>query len=95
MPATSNATNAARTRRNCEKPDILAPIHLEPRYLPGFKPAQREDFKTKTAVAFLKKSSAKDFYESGPRAVSQARSRLKKFFWFFLFTKRTACYSLL
>jgi hypothetical protein len=42
----------------------------------------------KQEVAFLKKSSAKNFYESGPWAVSTPREAEESFFCFFFVHKK-------
>jgi hypothetical protein len=49
-------------------------------------------FRTKKAVAFLKKSSAKNFDHSGYGRRKLPALEEQKFFWFFFFKKRTACF---
>jgi hypothetical protein len=48
----------------------------------------------KQAAAFLKKSGAKNFFDTGSgagqRQCQRHRTSIKKFFCFFLFTKRSA-----
>jgi hypothetical protein len=56
-------------------------MHGQHRCLPG----------KKKEVAFLKKSSAKNFCSSGPRAFPTPREAEQKFFGSF-FQKRTACF---
>jgi hypothetical protein len=58
------------------------------------QPVNRHESKTglsgnKKVAAFLKKSGAKNFCLAGPVTAKPARPSSKKFFCFFLFTKRS------